>query len=177
MPSAVRWRNVVRLIATVMLVVSVGACVLILGVGDASPRFLLTHIALPWVIATLCAIVVILATVFVRPQKAVGGVLLTAALPDLTQELYRLLEDAGEEQLGSQLQNLRIVDRCRCSDDFCSTFYVQPKPKGSYGPMHRNVPLTPERGMLILDVVEDKIVAVEVLYRNEVGKKLLDLMP
>ncbi len=49
-------------------------------------------------------------------------------------------------------------------------FYVRPMPKGAYGPGHRNVPLTPQDGMLILDVVDEKIAAVEVLDRDDVRK-------
>jgi hypothetical protein len=33
----------------------------------------------------------------------------------------------------------------------CATFYTLPKPKGYFGPSHRNAVLTPEEGMLILD--------------------------
>ena len=41
-----------------------------------------------------------------------------------------------------------ILDRRLCGDDFCATFYPQPKPDGAYGPSHRNVELTPVEGML-----------------------------
>ena len=43
----------------------------------------------------------------------------------------------------------------------------------SYGPNHRNVLLIPQKGWLILDVVDDRIMCVEVLYRDEV-KCVLD---
>ena len=56
-------------------------------------------------------------------------------------------------------------------------FYVLPKPPGAYGPGLRNVSLEPERGLLILDVVNVKIAAVEVLYRDEVRDKLLVEFP
>jgi hypothetical protein len=73
---------------------------------------------------------------------------------------------------GAQVPELSVIERCRCGDDFCGMFYVLPKPAGAYGPGHRNVALTPKEGMLILDVVSDKIAAVEVLYRNEIRQKL-----
>jgi hypothetical protein len=78
--------------------------------------------------------------------------------------------EQDEPDLAAQVPGLRIVDRCRCGDDFCATFYVRPKPKGTYGPDHRNVALTPKEGMLILDVVGEKIAGVEVLYRDDVRK-------
>jgi hypothetical protein len=101
--------------------------------------------------------------------------LLTDVLPDLAAELQRLLTEAGETELAGQVPGLAILDRCRCGDDFCATFYTQPRPQGSYGPGHRNVALTPEEGMLILDVVGDKIACVEVLYRDDVRKKLVSV--
>jgi hypothetical protein len=48
---------------------------------------------------------------------------------------------------------------------------------GSYGPKHRNVELEPARGMIILDVVDENIVQVEVLYRDDVRAELRLLLP
>jgi hypothetical protein len=97
--------------------------------------------------------------------------------PLLSEELLQLLEDAGEADLASQVSALSIVDRCRCGDDFCASFYTQPKPKGAYGPGHRNIALTPAKGMLILDIVDGVIANVEVLYRNDIREKLLAILP
>lgn len=97
--------------------------------------------------------------------------------PELSRELHQLLVDTGEPELASQVPSLQIIDRCRCGDDFCATFYTQPKPDGAYGPGHRNVVLDPAQGMLILDVVSDVIAQVEVLYRDDVRRKLLNLLP
>jgi hypothetical protein len=102
---------------------------------------------------------------------------LTDALPELAHELERLLRAQNEPELAAQVPELRIVDRCRCGDDFCATFYVQPTPVGSYGPTHRNVALEPERGMLILDIADGKIACVEVLYRDGIRRTLESLMP
>jgi hypothetical protein len=103
--------------------------------------------------------------------------LFTHAFPQLSQELEQLLEGAGEANLAAQVAELRIVDRCRCGDDFCASFYTRPKPNGAYGPGHRNVALTPTKGMLILDVVDGVITFVELLYRNEIREKLLTVLP
>jgi hypothetical protein len=72
---------------------------------------------------------------------------------------------------------LRIFERCDCGDDFCSTFYTQPKPEGAYGLGHRNVVLAPDDGMVILDVVVDEIACVEILDRDDVREKLLGVLP
>jgi hypothetical protein len=81
--------------------------------------------------------------------------LLVDALPQLSNEIGRLLDQAGESQLSAQLEGLSIVDRCRCGDSFCSSFYTAPKPAGRYGNGHRCVSLDQASdGMIILDVVK-----------------------
>jgi hypothetical protein len=103
--------------------------------------------------------------------------LLKDTLPELASELEQLLVKAGEGELASQVPRLSIVDRCRCGDEFCATFYTEPPPRGAFGEGHRNVVLAPAEGMLILDVVLDVIACVEVLYRPSVRRELLLLLP
>jgi hypothetical protein len=98
-------------------------------------------------------------------------------LPALAAELEALLTAKDEPTLAAHVRDLNIVDRCRCGDDFCSTFYTEPRPQGSYGKGHRNVELEPAEGLLILDVVKEKIVCVEVLYRDEIKKTLHAALP
>jgi hypothetical protein len=101
--------------------------------------------------------------------------LLIESLPDLSRELVELLITAREPSLAAQIDGLEIVAKCRCSDDFCASFYTAPKPVGSYGPRHRNLELGPAKGMIILDLIDDSIVHVEVLYRDDVRSKLTQL--
>jgi len=103
--------------------------------------------------------------------------LLATTLPSLSHELHELLLAKDESELAAQVPQLRIVARCRCGEDSFATFYVLPKPKGSYGPGHRNVVLDPIEGMLILDVVGGKIACVEVLDREEVRQALAAALP
>ena len=107
--------------------------------------------------------------------------LLADALPHLANELEELLNEQHEFQLAAQVPNLKIVERCRCGDDFCATFYTQAKPKVNYAPDHRpdhrNVVLRPQKGFLILDVLDGKITCVEVLYRDEIRRELHVLLP
>jgi hypothetical protein len=105
------------------------------------------------------------------------AVLLTEILPLLARELEQLLKKRGEFELVAQVPKLRIVDRCRCGDDFCSSFYTQPKPEGSYGPGHRSMDLDAAEGMVILDVVAGTIAHVEVLYRDDIRQKLFAALP
>jgi hypothetical protein len=85
--------------------------------------------------------------------------------PDLIAELICLLDADGHHDLGILARDLRVIALCGCGDSFCQSFYTAPPPGGPYGPGHRNVVLTPERGMLVLDVVDGQIMFVEVLYR------------
>ena len=111
------------------------------------------------------------------PGSRANSPLMRELLPTLAQEIWDLLMVGGEPELANQVLDLRIADRCRCGDDFCATFYIQPKPKGAYGPNHRNITLEPTQGALVLDVVGDRIVAIEVLYRDEIRKSLQAALP
>jgi hypothetical protein len=103
--------------------------------------------------------------------------LLVELFPELAAELEQLLLQRGESELARQVSKLPVIDRCRCGDDFCGKFYVLRKPKRAYGPGHRNVSLEPKRGMLILDVVAERIAAVEVLYRDAIRQRLIVEFP
>jgi hypothetical protein len=103
--------------------------------------------------------------------------LLIGTLPKLAHELENLLAEQGESELAAQIRDLSIFDRCRCGDDFCATFYTQPKPEGSYGSNHRCVELTPIKGMLILDIVDDRIMKVEVLFKDEIRDQVHAILP
>ncbi|TIC82261.1 hypothetical protein E8D34_16975 [Nocardioides sp. GY 10113] len=86
--------------------------------------------------------------------------------PALTGELRTALTAEREPALARQVDELVVVQPCGCGDGFCQSFYTAPRPNGPWGPGHRNVELDPPwRGLLILDVVGDRIVYVEVLNR------------
>lgn len=102
---------------------------------------------------------------------------LREVLPDLVGEIQGLLVKQEEPELAAQVPALRIVDRCRCGDDFCGTFYTQFRSKDGYAPDHRNVVLSPKEGMLILDVIEGRIVCVEALYRDEIRQAIVAAVP
>ncbi len=103
--------------------------------------------------------------------------LLQDALPDLADELTALLRSQNERDLAEQVPLLRLVDRCRCGDNFCATLYTAPKPKGAYGPNHESLSLNPSSGQLILDLVDRKIVCAEILFREDLRKRILQLFP
>ncbi len=103
--------------------------------------------------------------------------LLQDALPDLADELTVLLRNQGDRDLAEQVPQLRLVDRWRCGDDFCATLYTAPKPKGAYGPNHESLSLCPSSGEMILDLVDRTIVCIEILFREELRSRVLQLFP
>ena len=54
--------------------------------------------------------------------------------------------------------------------------YIQAKPAKPYGPTHRSLDLDADKGMIILDVAEEKIVCIEILFCGEIRAKLLEVL-
>ena len=104
------------------------------------------------------------------------SLILGNVLPDLATELEHLLVADGELELAGQVRSLALVDRCRC-DENCATFYCVPRPKGAWGPGHRNILLDVEEGLTVLDVLDEKIVCVEILDRDELTRAVSKLLP
>ena len=52
--------------------------------------------------------------------------------PVLAQQLHRALISADEDELATQVNELRIVEMCGCDDDFCQSFYTEPPPSGAF---------------------------------------------
>ncbi|WP_031168006.1 hypothetical protein [Streptosporangium roseum] len=98
-----------------------------------------------------------------------SGQLVREAFPRLAAELAVLLRQEGEDVLATSVDGLRVHSACGCRDDFCTSFNTAAPSDGAYGDGHRNImlePVEPVEGMLILDVVDEEIVFVEVLYRE-----------
>ena len=102
---------------------------------------------------------------------------LTNALPAFAEELECYLRNQGHADLAAQISTLPLVDRCRCGDDFCATFYTAARPAGAYGPGHSNLEVESGDGMIILDLVDGGIRCIEVLFRPDVQKVLFSVLP
>ncbi|HWA26886.1 MAG TPA: hypothetical protein VG734_14600 [Lacunisphaera sp.] len=98
-------------------------------------------------------------------------------LPAFAAELRELLDKAERPDLAAKVERLELVERCRCDDEFCSSFYTAPRPNGAYGAGHSNLSLAPKEGMVILDLVHDEIRYVEVIDRPDVRKALFASVP
>jgi hypothetical protein len=97
--------------------------------------------------------------------------------PELVAELQQLLSQEGEHALAKKAFELTIVERCRCGDFFCATFFTAPRAEGPFGPGHRTIALDPKSGMLNVDVVGTDIVQIEVLYRDDIRIKICAAVP
>ncbi|WP_216587408.1 hypothetical protein [Streptomyces brasiliscabiei] len=92
--------------------------------------------------------------------------------PDLVAELTVLLEVEGEYAPAVRAADLRLVDECGCGDGFCRSIRTADHRRGRpYGPGHRCVPLPPSKGMLIPDVVDDRIMYIEILDRPPMPRR------
>jgi hypothetical protein len=101
----------------------------------------------------------------------------TEVFPEFARELEQLTASSERPELARDVASLSIVDRCKCGQANCAHFYTAPPPAGSYGPAHSNVMLDADSGLVVLDVVGDTIVAVEVLDRPDVKRRLDLLIP
>ena len=97
--------------------------------------------------------------------------------PKFAEELAALLLAGGDASLAAQMLAAEVSDRCRCEDDVCASFYAEPAPAGAYGPGHDNIQLEPEVGMVILDVVDGRLMQVEVLHHDAFRRVLHAAVP
>ncbi|MFF2625257.1 hypothetical protein ACFVUN_05720 [Kitasatospora griseola] len=92
--------------------------------------------------------------------------LLRDVFPELVDELAALLDAEGEPELASGASELPLVAQCDCGDDFCQSLRTAPHSPGRpYGPGHRCLPLPATSGTVVLDVVDDRIMYVELIDR------------
>lgn len=96
-------------------------------------------------------------------------------LPTFAAELEHALRADGEQDLADQVASLLIESPCGCGGDFCSSFHTGARPDAGWGGSHRNPTPTVPTGMVILDVVDDRIRYVEVLHRDDVKVALAEL--
>lgn len=100
---------------------------------------------------------------------------LAEALPEVAAELVRGFVNAGRPDLAAQVRELALVDRCRCGDDFCATFYTQPNESWEGRVVERFVLDMP--GIICLHTVDGVVARVELLDRAEVRDRLRELFP
>ncbi len=104
------------------------------------------------------------------------AILLQGALPELANEMRKLLAEGGRPGLAAQVESLEIVDRRRCGESFCASFYPAP-PRHSWKPGNESIVLNSPKREIVLDVRRGKIAYVEVQYCDDLRKELLAICP
>jgi hypothetical protein len=95
---------------------------------------------------------------------------LTDVLPSLAEELRGLFSLQGHLDLVAQLSTVRVHDKCRCGEDFCSSIYTAPKPEDAWRAGHETIVVDPREGMINVDLVNRTIVYIEILDRSDIRK-------
>ena len=102
--------------------------------------------------------------------------LLRDSLPDFAHELANLLLKVDRPDLACQIESMQVdMDRCVSGDGFCAMLCTGLQPAKGWGVEQTTIVLTPERGNILVDVIEGDIIAVEVFFRKDVQEKLLQL--
>jgi len=117
--------------------------------------------------------------------------------PGVLANLERLLADSWESKLAPSVNSLMVFDRCRCGADYCSSAHTKPRPSGGWGESRRNLvfwnpdtvnldarqsvgvsgELRTTEFTTILDVVEEQIAFIEILYHHESRRRLVEALP
>ena len=96
-------------------------------------------------------------------------------LPNIAKELEDVLFDMGEYKLAQTVDDLEVVDRCRCGDETCGTFYTVEKEMWQDKPVKHLVPGCD--GLYEVNVYNGDIVGVEILERDDVSEVLRKRLP
>ena len=96
-------------------------------------------------------------------------------LPSIAKELEAALFDMGEYRLARSVDHLEIVDRCRCGDEACGTFYTVNRRDWQDKPLRHVV--SDFTGHCDVGICDGHIVCVEILDRDDVGDLLRERLP
>lgn len=96
---------------------------------------------------------------------------LAEALPQFAEELTQGLADLGYKKLAAAVHAVEIVERCRCDEPGCDTFYAVSKRSAPSGEKCSRV-IAPARGVLCVQYLRQRIIWVEVLGRPEDRERL-----
>lgn len=97
---------------------------------------------------------------------------LAQVLPDLTEELSRGIASLGHEKLAASVYTIEIIERCKCEEPGCVTFFCVPKVSAPL-PDRCNRIVAPAWGVTCVQYFDQQITWVEVLGRPE-DREILD---
>ena len=96
-------------------------------------------------------------------------------LPAIAKEIENVLFDMGEYRLARSIGELEVVDRCRCGDEACGTFYTADRQGWKNKPLKHLI--NDEHGHCDVGIYDGHIVCVEILDRDDVGEMLREQLP
>jgi hypothetical protein len=96
---------------------------------------------------------------------------LAQALPDLTEELSQGIASLGYKKLAASVYTIEVVERCKCEEPGCVTFFCVPKIHAPLPDTCKRI-IAPARGVTCVQYVDQQITWVEVLGRPEDREKL-----
>lgn len=98
--------------------------------------------------------------------------LLWEVAPELVVELRDYFVELGENELASQAHSLVIAELCGCGDSFCGSFHAVPRKPAGVPRRGQREQFAPRLTELHVDVVDGRIVYVEILYQDELKAKI-----
>jgi hypothetical protein len=100
--------------------------------------------------------------------------LLRDVAPTFASELAEALTHDGHQLLADQVASLELWDRCGCEVKSCCSFYAGPKPSEPWSNLgvHFNFVPSIQKGMIVLDIVDQVIRYVEIIDRSDIRKLL-----
>jgi hypothetical protein len=100
---------------------------------------------------------------------------LAKLMPFLAVEIEEGLLHLGETELASSVSELEVISRCMCDSKNCGTFYTMDKSRWSGKKLRQVVPMV--NGLYAIDIFEEEIACIEIMDRENVAKKLIELYP
>ncbi len=96
---------------------------------------------------------------------------LNILMPFLAEELSQALTEIGLTKLARSVSSLEIIERCDCDNTGCAAFYTAKKHTWSGKKIKQISPRV--KGLYSVDVLDDQIVFIEMMGRQDVRDRLL----
>lgn len=108
-----------------------------------------------------------------RNRSPIAAPYLEDVDPELSEELQQLLAAQGHAALAHAALDLRLIEPCQCNDPTCASFYTLSRFQAAWLWNRGGQTLTLRtEPTLSVDVIGDRIVAVEVLQRPKLRNAL-----
>lgn len=98
------------------------------------------------------------------------------SLPDFAHELEQLLLKENRPELACQVENMQVdMDRCVSGEEFFAMLCTGLQPSKGWGVGQTTIMLAPDRGNILVDVIDGDIIAVEIYFREDIQEEFMKL--